>query len=653
MSITSDTSPRIAIHHAPTSHDQPPRVTQGSDWGAPRRRTLSYLPALDGIRAIAVMAVIIYHANPAWMSGGFLGVDIFFVLSGFLITSILLREIETTGRINFGQFYLRRARRLLPALLLVLVACAALVLLFAHDAAQQLRRDIIASLFYVTNWSNIFAGQSYFEAMGRPPLLQHLWSLGVEEQFYFIWPLIMYLAYRWRGRWGVRRCAAIGIGISTLLMATLSIINDMPGAHDPSRLYFGSDTHAMTILMGAALATAWQPRLVKRALPSAARLTVQAAAASSVIVLILIMLTVTDSSAALYRGGFTLFAGLVAFTIVATTHPAGGAGRILGAQPLRWLGERSYGLYLWHWPIMVLLRPGIDIGLTGVAAFTLQFGLTLIAAELSYRYVEMPIRHGALPRLWRDWREQGLLLRRAVPAIGGTLVLISGLWIGLRAIPDVNAATYLGGATEVGAGSLSSEPNADNNQSGGESSAQSSAESSASAVGAPDIPKPAVAGEDFSKRSITMVGDSVLLGARSSVKKVLPKATIDAAVGRQILEVNDRITQRLAADKLGDVVVIHTGTNGPAYTSDLKKILNQLKDRPRVILVTTHVPLKWMQESNNDINSMPAKYPNVRIADWAGASAGHRNYFVTDGVHLTQAGGQAYAQVILNALRMP
>jgi len=613
---------------------------------------MSYIPALDGIRAIAVLAVLVFHGNPNWLPGGFLGVDVFFVLSGFLITSILLREIETTGRIAFKRFYMRRARRLLPALLLVLLVSAVLVLFFAHDAAARLREDIVASLFYVTNWVNIFHGQSYFEATGRPPLLQHLWSLGVEEQFYVIWPTVALFAYRWRGRWGVRRVAMIGMGASTVLMAILSFWWNVPGGGDPSRLYFGSDTHAMTILAGATLATMWRPGRLRQHLPAGPTAALTAIGAAALGGIFLAFFFVQSDSQALYRGGFLIFAGLSVVLVAVATHPAIGAAKVLGLQPLRYLGQRSYGIYLWHWPIFMITRPGIDIGWTGVVAFIFQMTLTLCAAEMSYRYLEMPIRNGALSRTWKLWKSEGVAMKKAGLYGGVSAAVVIALGLGLAAIPPVDATTYLGGAKEVGTGALVVKPPEATKKSStaGEGSAGLTDSTTAPAV---VEAVPARPGEDLSKRKITAIGDSVLLGARVAVTKAMKKATVDASVGRQINDVDARIKERIAAGQLADVVVIHTGTNGPASSEELQKILDRLKGETRVVLVTTRDPLKWMDQSNSNIRTVAAKYPNVRVADWAAASAGQRAYFVADGTHLTGPGGRAYAQVIVNALRVP
>ncbi len=634
-SVTSRPTSTVDISGPPSQSGRPEFT------GAPTP-SLGYLPALDGIRAIAVLAVMIFHSAVPWLPGGFLGVDVFFVLSGFLITSLLLQEVERTGGIDFKRFYLRRIRRLVPAFLAVILVTALLVLLFAQDSAAKYREDVMASLLYVNNWWNIFGDQSYFEAIGRPPMLQHLWSLAVEEQFYLIWPAVLLFVFHRRLRDGVRRVALIGVFASTALMAILSILMSMPGENDPSRLYFGTDTHAMTILAGAALATVWRPRSLPRKLAPAPTMVLTGIGAAALALMAWFFINVTDDSAALYRGGFLIFAGVCVVVIAVATHPAIAASRVLAVAPLIYIGKRSYGLYLWHWPIFNILRPGIDIGLTGIPALILQFGLTFGAAELSYRYLEMPVRNGDVGRIWQQWKVQGVAIKRALIAAAVSLVVILGLAVGVSAIPAVDSTTYLNGATEVGAGSLEDEVQtvADKN---GESKAVKAPED-------PQMTAPIVAGEDLTKRPITAIGDSVMLGARESVQSSLDKVTVDAAVSRHANLMYQRIDQRRAAGKLAPVVVIHPGTNGPAYEDDLREAVAGLSDRARVVLVTTDVPRSWMDQSNDNIRKVAKDFPNVRIAEWAQAAQGHREYFVTDGTHLTPPGARAYADTIKEAI---
>ncbi|MFZ1361850.1 MAG: acyltransferase family protein [Candidatus Nanopelagicales bacterium] len=606
----------------------------------------SYMPALDGIRALAIIGVLIFHGNPNWLPGGYLGVDVFFVLSGFLISSIIFFEIEKTGKLDFKRFYVRRARRLLPALVVVLFASSVLALFFAQDAVAKLREDIVASLFYVTNWWNIAGDQSYFEAMGRAPMLQHLWSLAVEEQFYLLWPIVLVIAYKWRGRLGVRRVALIGALLSTALMFAYSIAMDMPGGADPSRLYFGTDTHAMGLLLGAALASVWRPSRLPQRLPKQPQTALSLIGLGAIGLISLFYFTASEDSWFMYRGGFLLFAAITAVLIAVSTHPAVRSSRVLSIQPLKYIGQRSYGIYLWHWPIFVVLRPGIDIGLEGLSAFALQLALTFTLAELSYRFIEQPVRNGAIKATWAKWNEQGRDFARKRALIIGSSVtavlVLMGAW--MISIPAPDASAYLGGVESVGTEPLEgSETNGSNNEANAEAP-----------VANPDDPNyvvPYGPNVNINKLPVTVIGDSVVLGARESLKNAMPKATVDAEVARQTSAIKSRIVARQNSGKLANTVVIHTGTNGPARVEDLRAALDLLKDTPRVVLVTTKAPLKWIEDSNRNINVVAGEYPNVRVADWSTAAAGNRDLTVYDGTHLTGPGGRTFAQLIVDAIK--
>ncbi|MCU0294760.1 MAG: acyltransferase [Candidatus Nanopelagicales bacterium] len=597
----------------------------------PASPKMGYIPGLDGIRAIAVLAVLLYHSGLAAVPGGFLGVDVFFVLSGFLISSLLLQEIEHTHAVSFKQFYIRRARRLLPALFATLALSAVLVLLFARDAAAQFREDAIASAVYVTNWWYISSDLSYFEAMGRPPMLQHLWSLAVEEQFYLLWPLVLVILYRWRGRPGVGRVALLVALGSTLLMAIGSFVWNVPGAGDASRLYFGTDTHAMGLLLGAALATVWRPAALPRRVAGGAKVILWTAAIAAVAGLFAIFHTAGEDSAWLYRGGFLVVSAITAVIIALATHPAIGFGSLLALQPMRYIGERSYGLYLYHWPIFVVTRPGIDVPFEGIPAWILRMALTFGVAEVSYRYLEMPIRRGALAAAWQRWRERGIGYAgaRAAGVVAGFGAVVLAAGAALAAIPAPSANDYLGGLESVGQDLSAPEP----------ASARAASDSADT---------PVAEGADLSDQPITAIGDSVMLGASGALESAFD-ATVDAAVSRQFPQIVERIAARRAAGQMRDVVVIHAGTNGTAYWDMLKAALDGLTDK-QVVLVTVHTPNSWEDDSNRNIRGMANQFDNVRIADWAAASDGRREYFVYDGTHLTTEGIKAYVEVIREAL---
>ena len=618
---------------------QPWRLDRGRAAGE-----MGYLPGLDGLRAIAVLGVLLYHADIPWLPGGFLGVDVFFVLSGFLITSLILEEMDRSGRLNFSRFYLGRARRLLPALILVLiVVCLAAVLVY-RDAASQARTDALASIFYVNNWWYIIQEQSYFEFIGRPPLLKHLWSLAVEEQFYLIWPAITYLVYRRMRRRGVALVSLLLAAGSTAWLIVVSRQNGFPDLADPSRAYFGTDSHCMGLLVGAALATLWRPGRLRAPLARASSIIVTSVGLVALVCVLYFFVFVGEYTPFMYtQGGFLILAVITMLLIAMATHPGAPLGRWLGVQPLRWIGQRSYGLYLWHWPIYMVTRPLVDWPLDGPIVLILRLALTFGIAELSYRFVEIPIRRGVLVRVWRHWRKSTGTMHARITGIfaaGGTLLAVglAVLLVALIAVPAPNSEAAVapdvaqamgianGGPTEVG---VDDGPSA--------------------SAGSPGDPSATASPTAVDNGPVTLFGDSVMLGARAAIYDAIPGAKVDAAVSRFPGAFTGRIAKTKNRGRLADVVVIHAGTNGVMPESILRAMLDQLTDRKRVVVVNTAVPRPWRGPDNKVISTVTKDYPNVVVVDWNAAAQGHPEWFVSDGVHLTGAGAQAFAAMIKKA----
>jgi peptidoglycan/LPS O-acetylase OafA/YrhL len=362
---------------------------------------MGYQPSLDGIRAIAVLAVLLYHADMRWIPGGFLGVDVFFVVSGYLITSLLLEERRGSMTNDLKQFWLRRARRLLPALFTMLIVTCAYAAAFVPDALYRLRTDVLAASTYSTNWWLIASNQSYFEALGRPPLLRHLWSLAVEEQWYLLWPLVFVVAVGLvRGR--VERLVVPVVLAAVASAVWMAVVFD-PAA-DASRAYFGTDTHISGLLIGAAAAMVWTPWRWPQAsrwhLPG-----LDAAGWASLALLVFVMLRWGEDGTYLYLGGF-LVVGLLSVAVVAiSVHPGAATLRAALSLPfLRWLGSRSYGLYLWHWPVFMVTRQQDYPWMSSTVRFWLRVAVTFALTELSFRLVERPVRDGSAMRHLRSWR---------------------------------------------------------------------------------------------------------------------------------------------------------------------------------------------------------------------------------------------------------
>jgi peptidoglycan/LPS O-acetylase OafA/YrhL len=622
---------------------------------------MPHLGGLDGLRALAVVAVVLYHLDLAWIPGGFLGVDVFFVLSGFLITALVLEEVERTGRLDVRRFYLRRARRLLPALGLVLLAVSATAVLGVREEIPELRTDVPAALLYVSNWWYVASDASYFEFTGRPPLLQHLWSLAVEEQFYLLWPAVVVAAMA-VGRRRVRRVAVVGALLSTAAMATLAAMGDMPVPNDASRVYYGTDTHAMGLLVGAALATLWAPWrrwsgerswLSRRAGPHRGWVgVVDLVGVACLVGVVLAFLRVGQFSPGLYRGGFLALAVLTAGLVATLAHPAGLLGRAMAVQPMRYLGERSYGSYLWHWPVFMLSRPGFELDQVGWPADVARVALTLLLAELSYRLVERPIRHGAIARAVRRSRErtpQGRTAALRLIGAGAATALAVGL-VGFG-LYRAAAAVPLGPAD----GSVNAAIAGEGGGSGADGPASDAGASTSAAdlgtLGAEQrpVPSPTSAPPPVSDPapapSVSAFGDSVLLGAADDLGAA--GVTVDAAEERHYPQVFDAIRAARDAGTLGGSVVIHTGNNGPIAEPDLRALLDDLGDR-RVYLVTVALPRAWEGYNNDLFGRVAAAYPDVSVLDWRGVAAANPGWLYDDGLHLVAPEGRrGYAQWLL------
>ena len=605
------------------------------------------LPGLDGLRGIAILAVIIYHAEVSLLVGGFLGVDVFFVLSGFLITSLLIEELARTNTVDRARFYLRRIRRLMPALFLVLFFSVLVSGLFVLDAAYHVRRDLPWAITFVLNWSYLFFEQSYFVNISRPPLLQHLWSLSIEEQFYVIWPMMLIGLYKIKignisPRVKIFVASAILAIASTFWMIYLSISSGFPIPNDPSRVYFGTDTHAMGLLVGCAAAALWRyEKLNERVTPDRATV-MNALGLFSIAGLAYFFLFVNELNDFLYRGGFFVLSILTATLVIIAAHPGLKFGSVLGNPVLKWFGDRSYGIYLWHWPIFVLMRSGIDIQWPEPFAVAVKIAIVLFVASLSYRFVEMPIRNGAIGTRLAIWRAAGVprpqvktLLTSAV-----AVLVLSGSLVGMYRVPTPDAGNFtgIGGITAIDDDPVARVKPTVTLEPDPLITGQQAAE---------------VRNEVESKLAPVVFGDSVVLSARDSLRSVIGKVSIDAAVSRQPKVIADRIRARRNEQRLGASVVIHMGTNGIVQEADLRPILEELSDRDRVVVVNVRVPRVWMKPTNEMISSLVTQFPNVRLADWNKASKGHKGYFAPDGVHLTKTGAEVFANLINDMLAGP
>jgi peptidoglycan/LPS O-acetylase OafA/YrhL len=642
----------------------------------PVRSDERYMPGLDGLRAIAVLAVIFFHEQFSWAPGGLLGVGVFFTLSGYLITDLLLNKWLKTGRLHLGDFWLRRARRLLPALFVMLAVVTAWVTLLDRARLDHLRGAVAAAATYTSNWYLIAAGQSYFSRFAPPQPLDHLWSLAVEEQFYLIWPwlvLAMVMIIRHH-----RNPAAIRwLALPTLVLAAASGALAWWLYHpavDPTRVYEGTDTRASGLLIGAALAMAWSSGTAARAGKIVTRV-LDVPAAAGLVVIGLMVWHVGQYSSFLYRGGMVVLSVATAAVVAAVACPGSLVGAALGWRPLRWIGVRSYGIYLWHYPVIVLTTPtGATENLVRAAW---QIAASIALAALSWKFVEEPVRRGAIERAWKHLRTRRLAgvgvprIAAATGATGVVLIACAGLG-GAVVVPAASGAAALGG----GAGTLSDSTNSVSHASPGHTSAKSSAHS----------PSPSATANGPLRTSCTSVahiGDSTsdglvspdylpnrrqriqaryedvgvqnvytnITGARSVVE-VLPGTTNGYQAAQQLIRQGFHGCWVLALGT-NDTADVAVGSN-VGLAARIKEMMQVTRGEPvmwvNVVSLLSSGPYSEadMQKWNSALLQACARYPNMRVFNWAPIPK--RSWFISDGIHYTSAGYEKRALFIADGL---
>ena len=654
-----------------------------------------YNPGIDGLRAIAVLAVIAYHSGMTRFSGGFLGVEIFFVISGYLITALLLGEYEANDRIDLKRFWNRRARRLFPALIAYIAGATALAYITARDVIPT-KGEILTAIGYIYNWFSIFQDVSYTDGFERKNFFHHLWSLAVEEQFYLFWPLLL---------WGLlavagKRAAFVLVIGGIVGSSVLRWILYEPFA-DPLRVYYGTDTRASALLIGAAVAFLWRPwQSEKQSITTpnvSSKVVVLVIGAASVAGLIwanmhyALFYPYIDS---LFRGGMLLTSVLTALVIAVCVTPQSLLGKILGIRAMQWIGKRSYGLYLWHWPVFQLTRPRVDVDMDGWQLFLIRIIITLIIVEISYQIIERPIRE-------RRFQEslQSAFSRTKLKATFGKISFIALALIGcFIALEQVQAEWSTDETTEEQAQESET----------GEEQIDPSPTSTPSPTPTPlptPTPKPVdeqepevvvsepdpmesfdivtfvevVNAENPEWRNllplveapefpvfydrITFLGDSIMKGAitNASIKDLdvifderisalTDNANAEAEVARQWNEAPRILNNLKRQGLLGEAVVIHLGSNGVIDEDLIANTFEVLAEAEIVVVLNARVPKPWEGRVNGVLDEAIPLYENAILVDWRSASNDFPEYFTRDGVHLTKLGSQVYLDQIIVAL---
>lgn len=655
----------------------------------------NYLYFLDGLRAVAILAVLAFHSDNTWLSGGFLGVEIFFVISGFIITKLLLNEWQKTGRIDLKKFWLRRLRRLVPAAFTVMLATWLSVLFWFPDEISQIVEDIFYGITFTNNWNYIINERSYFELIGRPRLFEHLWSLGVEFQFYLLWALLCLFLFR-QPKWFAVSIISFFALLSTGLMAYF-----YQPESDPSRVYFGTDTRASALLIGSLVA--FLVREKQEELSAVEFHRHNFLATISIIGLALFCIFTNSSDSFLFQGGFLAVSFLTAIAIASCLVISKQINRfspvvwLLSCAPMRFIGIRAYGFYLWHWAIFALTQPFVDVPFDGFTLLLFRLGLTLVLSEITYQFIEKPIRAGFIERTFAQQKSFALWLFAGSLSLAGCSGLMfateqklettqkyvineavnesakESLKEGAAAVPLVERTTI----GEICDANLTSQIISNENKLflvADQTSAKPAKLhelKKRTETSKPEMPvvesknrlefERAKNGKGYvnrvktvekagEKSPVFLLGDSVMVGATDELVKRIPNASLDSQVGRQLSKGIEILTQRKNNNTLSDTVIIHLGNNSPITPKQIDDLVSLLTEKRKIVFVNLKLPRNYESANNQLLDEAAKKHTNIRVIDWHSRSMSAANVFGKDGIHLLGNGAKLYAELISNAL---
>ena len=570
------------------------------------------ISSIDGLRAIAVAAVVLYHLGISWIPGGFLGVDLFFVISGYVITRLILDSINQSSALDLRAFYAARLRRIYPGFIFMVICTIIFIGVWAPEAIKRFLTDLPYALTGSINWYLVARNQDYFETIGRPPLLQHTWSLAVELQFYLIWPIILLTVLKYFGKKNVARIALAIAIISGITLFVVSLSLDQANAKQISHIYFGTDTHSLGLFLGSALAVSWIPQNLSAAITKRAQDVIDGIGIVGLLGLISVFLFIDQSNANLYRIAFPLAGIFGCLVIISLVHPASRFAPIISTAPFRWVGQRSYGIYIWHWVIFQVTRPSVDLSGQTWALYLARVLLVLALADISLRWVEIPFRQGAVQNWFRGmkYRSTKVKLRQQLSLLTSVITVL--------AITSVISVQAINQSDQISNQVLEEiAPIAPNQQDLG------------------------------STTGLWVTGDSVILGIRSKLESKEHISLINARVGRQAPELLAvmRVDQSSVPSS---PVIFNLGNNNALSEQTVIDIFETIKNQPQIIVVNTAVPRTWKDANNEIISKVSARYPNVKLVDWDRISKGRPELFAPDGVHLSPTGSDVYIDLVLS-----
>lgn len=573
-----------------------------------------HISSIDGLRAIAVTAVVLYHLGLSWIPGGFLGVDLFFVISGYVITRLILDSINQSSALDLRAFYAARIRRIYPGFLFMVICTIIFIGVWAPEAIRRFLSDLPYALTGSMNWALVARQQDYFESIGRPPLLQHTWSLAVELQYYLIWPIILLTVLKYFGKRNIARIALIIAMVSGVTLFFVSLRLDQASAQQISHIYFGTDTHSIGLFLGSALAVSWIPQNLSADITKRAQDVIDSIGVAGLLGLIATFLFIDAKNASLYQIAFPLAAIFGCFVIISLVHPASRFAPIISSAPFRWIGQRSYGIYIWHWVIFQVTRPSVDLTGETWALYLARVLLVLALADISLRWVEIPFRQGAVQNWFRGikYRSAKVRVRQQVSLLLSIiLVLAVTSSISVQAINKSNKV----------AADLNSDIT-DQDQ------------------GVVDL---------GSTTGLWVTGDSVILGIRSKLESKEHISLVNARVGRQAPELL-AVMQVDQSSVPSSPVIFNLGNNNALSEQTVKGIFEIVKNQPQIIVVNTAVPRPWREKNNLIISKIAAQYPKVKLIDWDRISTDRPELFAPDGIHLSPLGSDVYVDLVLSVL---
>ena len=575
---------------------------------------IRHISSIDGLRAIAVTAVVLYHLGISWIPGGFLGVDLFFVISGYVITRLILDSINQSSALDLRAFYAARLRRIYPGLLFMIISTIIFIGVWAPEAIKRFLTDLPYVLTGTMNWSLVARQQDYFETIGRPPLLQHTWSLAVELQYYLIWPIILLTVLKYFGKRHIARSALVIAMVSGIALFFVSFQLDQSNAQQVSHIYFGTDTHSIGLFLGSALAVSWIPQNLSADIEKRAQDVIDGIGVAGLLGLVATFLFIDANNANLYQIAFPLAGVFGCLVIISLVHPASRFAPIISSAPFRWVGQRSYGIYIWHWVIFQVTRPSVDLTGETWALYLARVLLVLALADISLRWVEIPFRQGVVQNWFRGmkYRSAKVKLRQQISIVASVVVVLA--ITSSISIQAINKGEQI--ATNI-------------------------------AQGGDD--------QNFEQKDLAdttglwVTGDSVILGIRSKLESKEHVSLVNARVGRQAPEL-------LAAVRVDQVavpespVIFNLGNNNALSEQTVIDIFEVVKNQPQIIVVNTAVPRPWREQNNLIISKVSSLYSKVTLIDWDRISKDRPELFAPDGIHLSPLGSDVYVDLVLSAL---